>query len=472
MLEEINNVQKNRDRESHSSGMNRKPVAAWAQTLCSDLVDGKHRWTAAQPDVPVKSKTTKIPKECFEPTPSKRSIDSSDIVSTDQTSYWHSPQATNNTVNCGDHELLNDCKVRYGTFNEVGEAWQGELLRSTHNLVIKVRVNSQRAWRFLYPLLPLENSSVLAWPIHIHPVHSSNGSVVHCEVDVKRPQMISVFDMCSPDLQCCSVTWKAPLNQDLDKCMVSPAGVRPYVDNNWSALHVKAAECAFWERDKCMLHKIARRLHLNGIPASCDLYEMLWLMIKKILKATDDRVLKTIMQRISHQERGMQFGKEIYCLYEAMEVLEETDKRILLEEQTRVPDQVLANKHSREKHRARAQMMKVKTKSAADKKKAKKPRTKELFKYDFEASFDVPLQQGQRFLSHPKKVTLWRAVTGRQAWCGHCPLFPRCSKAFGEDRSCMDALAEVLAMLWGNWTTIEGLTLDDCPYDFGFAIQT
>ena len=147
LLEDINNVQKNRDRESHSSGMNRKPVAAWAQTLCSDLVDGKHRWTAAQPDVPVKSKTTKIPKECFEPTPSKRSINWSDIASTDQTTSWHSPQATNNTVNCGDHELINDCKLRYGTFNEVGEAWLGELLRSTHNLVIKVRVNSQSAWR-------------------------------------------------------------------------------------------------------------------------------------------------------------------------------------------------------------------------------------------------------------------------------------------------------------------------------------
>ena len=79
--------------------------------------------------------------------------------------------------------------------------------------------------------------------------------------------------------------------------MVSPAGVRPYVDNNWSALHVKAAECAFWELDKCILHKIAKRLNLNGIPASSDLYEMLWLMIKKILKATDDQVLETILQK-------------------------------------------------------------------------------------------------------------------------------------------------------------------------------
>ena len=98
----------------------------------------------------------------------------------------------------------------------------------------------------------------------------------------------------------------------------------------------------------------------------CSL-KMIWRMIKKIPKVSDEQVQKTILQRISLQERGMQYDKELYCLDEAMDVLEETDKRLLL--QNKNPDHVLANKHFSEKHRATAQMVKAKTQSAAAKRK-------------------------------------------------------------------------------------------------------
>ena len=64
MIELFNGVQKNRERATHSSTVLRKPLAAWAQVLASEVLSNSHKWDEVLPDVPVKQKCLQVTKIC------------------------------------------------------------------------------------------------------------------------------------------------------------------------------------------------------------------------------------------------------------------------------------------------------------------------------------------------------------------------------------------------------------------------
>ena len=101
-------------------------------------------------------------------------------------------------------------------------------------------------------------------------------------------------------------------------------------------LHQMAALCAFWDLDRVTLDKIAKQLKAKFAGGS-DLHQLLWAMVKQITKLSDAEVLKILFKRLATMETKQQWGQELLCLDEAMDVLEESDKRVLIEEQKKVP---------------------------------------------------------------------------------------------------------------------------------------
>ena len=95
----------------------------------------------------------------------------------------------------------------------------------------------------------------------------------------------------------------------------------------------------------------------------------------------------------------------------------------------------------------------------------KKARVKALFRDNFSANFDISQEDARAFI--PAGASVWRAVTGRQAWCGHYPPMPRCSKSFGDGQTtCRQALGDVCIILWSHHIVDSGLDIADVPWDF------
>ena len=109
-------------------------------------------------------------------------------------------------------------------------------------------------------------------------------------------------------IECTSIEWKAPLTQLVEKCLVQPHGVRPFTDGKWVPLHQKAAEECLWQIDRCILTKICKHLTVP-IPHACDLYGLLWAMVKTITNNDDSDVLHMILKRVACNEKMEQFGK-------------------------------------------------------------------------------------------------------------------------------------------------------------------
>ena len=77
-------------------------------------------------------------------------------------------------------------------------------------------------------------------------------------------------------------------------------------------------------------------------------------------------------------ETTHQWGKELVCLDEAMECLDETDKRVLISEQKKVPPLLSASAEFKVKHQATAKAV-LRQGGGKAAGKCKKARTKALF---------------------------------------------------------------------------------------------
>ena len=97
--------------------------------------------------------------------------------------------------------------------------------------------------------------------------------------------------------------------------------------------------------------------------------------------------------------------------------------------------------------------------------KRKKARTKQRVRDNYAENSDITQDAGMQYA--PPGGSVWRAFTGRQAWCGHYPPMPRCSKTFGDGQtSCRGALGDVCINLWAHHIVATGLEVADVVWDF------
>ena len=127
----------------------------------------------------------------------------------------------------------------HGQFNNLDKVWQGGLLDSKQDLVIKHRKNFTSPWNTNVPLLHLDQSTVLVWPCTVSPrLASENTHAVMLSQKEFFPTMITIFDITDLALRLVgSMNWKGPRNQDAERCIMSPEGVRPFIDGDeWMSL--------------------------------------------------------------------------------------------------------------------------------------------------------------------------------------------------------------------------------------------
>jgi hypothetical protein len=272
--------------------------------------------------------------------------------------------------------------------------------------------------------------------------------------------------MKSANIQACRLKWRAPVNQwhEFPNGRAEmPAAVRAFRCGPWRALYEVAAYSGFWQLGRTTLEDICKVLDIP-IPDGCDLMGLLWGMVKHITDKPEDQVLDILYHRLAHMHSANLFAQEVMALDEALDVLEESDKRVVIQEQSSATSSAAATKSFKASSAAKARSVRESGLAGkpAPKKRAKK---KEFFKETFGHTFDIGQPAAKRFA--PPGGSIWRSLTGRQGWNGHFPPNPRISTAFGDGTTtCRAACSDALIRLWDQYLTKHGLDWAQCPYDF------
>jgi hypothetical protein len=465
LIEEINGVQKNRDRAKHSCAY-RRPEACMAVTLQSGVISEKHRYTSVSPDLPVKSKMSRLPQEAFDHDIKHRSLPYSDLVGHSPVKHY-SPQANNNCVNVSHHQLLADSVAQFGEVMNLDDAWQGVFLEAHNRLCIRTRKLAKDPWAYYYACSHFETSTCNVWPcaLKVVPGHD-NEEWFELETALDMPHFYTVFDMKSKHLEVCRVQWKAPYNMFVDYPNARgklPCACVPFRLGVFRSLCTLGAYCAYWNTGRTTVEDIADCIGLLYDKGDTT-FQLLFKCIKHTLKFDDTQILNIMYEhRIKNMTNRERFAQEVMLVDEAFDVLEDADKRVALKEQIANQSRADSNTGFRFEYHtvARKNFDAIGKGGAAAKKKAKLTKFTECF----EEGFDIGQPAAKHYL--PPACSVWRMTAGRQGWAGQMEKNTRLSEPFdGEDTTCRAALQKLLKRIWDEYLFKYGKPPSACPFDF------
>ena len=113
---------------------------------------------------------------------------------------------------------------------------------------------------------------------------------------------------------------------------VIPA-IRPFVDGpQGTFLEVACRQC-WWNLGFSIIEQYATKLMADYAPGPKTLFDLLWQTVQKVLKLSDDDTLSIVHRRVAKQE-PREASTALLQVDEALEVLEETDVRLVKDERS------------------------------------------------------------------------------------------------------------------------------------------
>ena len=190
----------------------------------------------------------------------------------------------------------------------------------------------------MYAMTYYKDSSCVTWPVDIV-THKANGQTWQWikPTTIKEPLYVAVISW--DNIECVEVTWRSWAWQ-VQNCKVAgraPSGVRGFVDTTKEGIRsVKAimAEAAFWQLERNQVLDIAEHLHLT-VEHHMTLFDILYTMVKQILKVSAEVVLTLLRKRIIATEKTITHSDVLLEMDEASACLVGEDRKQVVLEQTR-----------------------------------------------------------------------------------------------------------------------------------------
>ena len=415
LVEEINGVQKNRKRYKTSKNFRNADIA-FGLTLDSGICHNKHRFEPVVPDCALRYTASKLPLEAFEGDKSKRSLPFDEIVSASPGQQHFSPASNNRCINVADHELLHQALQQSGDTSCVDFAWFGRLLDATHDLALGFRPSAKEPWKYYLACASFDDSACPVWPAELYSFPEKEVCKEECFLlkdDLDMPELRALFDPTSKNVTSCRIEWLAPFNQDCDVPSWRkhlPIAVRAFRKGPWRAVHETAAYAAFWTLPMSFLVSYAEHFAIV-LPPGAKLFDVLWALIKKILKLGDQATLDIIHKRLVDYDLSTLFAEHILCCDEAQDVLEEADFKVLEGLQETAKERLSGKEALKGDFKAKAsELKKPKEPSKKKLKKAVLPAARKSLNDSYEEHFDISQAEAKTWL--PLGASVWRAYTG------------------------------------------------------------
>ena len=313
------------------------------------------------------------------------------------------------------------------------------------------------------PLFQAANSATLVWPAE--EVFFKEGSVNHAYYVPSRAvtnihELFILFvDHRMWDMK--SFKWRSPLWQDSQfpkanrnhlSCMEVVAMPTDQVSKPCLAL---AAEMGFWQITKQGLQQWARLLGIN--PGTLETFDLLFQMVKVVLKCDDEKALKCCSHRLKHMVKqrdalsvianDTELGNTAFDPSDHADIKKDLDK---------AKEKKNAAKVFKQSFKEKAKEVRVKLELA--KPNAKKRSRKSHEVKSIQVPNGVPTQPQAKALIPPES-SIWRSHSD-SGWCGHLEPFSRSHYSgimYGERGACLWQIKD----LWTKYAILTGQEVED-----------
>jgi hypothetical protein len=415
-----------------------------------------HRYRSAQMTTMTRFRTSRLEQTAYKSSDKKASLPLHKMSGPNQSPNWYSPSASNWSQRDADLALLR--QVSPNRLDNLQFAWLGQLAVGKHQLLLTLD-NVQ----WFFPRIYFTDSALVCVPAtkgylpgYADPYWVEDDSWT-------KPMLIGLLEL--KDVMAVHYKWRSIEWQNLEcpaaKGTVPPA-LRAFSESGApQELVMVLAKEAFFTLKLANLKRLAKHLHIP-LANDADLFDVLFTMVKHVLKITDDLVLAILAKRLARGDMRLQWSDELANLDEAAELLEKSDQPTVKESKEAAVKLKLEQQSFASDFRTRASAARVAAAKAAPKAKGKaKPKPAPRPRVPKWPDHNIPVQDARLFV--PEGGKLW-CSEAEGNWQAHYKPWRRVSRSWAKHGEA-DALNLCLQYLWEKHCLRHGLPADVVPLD-------
>lgn len=442
----------------------RRPEKAMGICIARSVPDKLHKYKALEVETPLKAQSIRLPRTAFESCGEHfdNPLDFKRIVSTSSKAPWYSPGAGGFSQAHADLALISD-DFAAGQWAQVSQAWLGRMCSHSHRLLLRTK-SSENDGAWMFALCNWGDSAVAVWPALKVPVPGHSRQVCYeFDLRVGKPCLMSLVSL--DGVEAMSFTWRGPAwtYATFPRSFGSLiAGVRAFADCLPSPLHEVAARHCFWRLEKTFIQRLCAHLDIQ-LDTGGSLLSVCVVAIMGILSCPEDEALGFVAQRMAVEAANV-WHDEVLDIEEAAQCLDRHDQDEVGRQQQAARSAKEEANDFRNEYRQRRSAVASGASSGGGGRGGKKKKK--------EAAESDPLRPRKlppiSTISHrdaaawaPPGASIWRGLKEGN-WQGHLPPFRRCSRSWGRYTE-SGALQLILATLWEEWCTLNGVSHKDCP---------
>jgi len=449
-IEDLNGLQKNNG-QMRGSMIFRRPPRAMAVAIAHRWLSNKHRYNQLEANIAVPRRTAKLKRSAYGVKPGKPSIDVRGIASSTAKASWFSPEALNLGISAGDHACWRFAQ-RFDRSADLEYTAANAFCEALHTVIFR-RTGGAKAGKIQWSvgLFNYTGSACVVQPINLKEVPGHHDQkYVEFDTTVTEPTFAVILDWSK--IYAFQGRWRSWAHL----CHRFPhargkwgPAVRMLAESSYEkSLDKLAAENGFWSIVLTLLIQIATMLKI-AMPKGVTLFDCLLIMIKSILKCSDEQAMKYIANRFRWSRKKNDTLKEVFMNNDDVSsCLAREDVKIFDKEQKRVSEENDDNDVFTCQFKAKAKALREK--AAGDKKdaKGKKPAVRKVALA--RAMVDMVDQSEAKKLM-PPVGNLWKSRADC-AWHVHVEPFGEHSRTVRKPH----ALHWVLCRAWEDFALLDG----------------
>ena len=321
IVEDMNGVCKNHN-EVKGTAHFRRTETAWSKVINGGVVTGRHDFVSV-PDLVQMSRTSKLSRASFRPC-GKGSIPADDVVTQSPTVPWHSPGVDNYNVRIADLSFMGDCFRSSNKWRSLRMGWLGELFDISHKFVFKLKKSDLTA---LLGGFHFHNSSVLCLEFAIKTVPKHPLQYWLEPMYKEKPKLVSILDLLSDQVVCCSFTWKSWARQamEYEKALPWEPALRMFLKGERKPARKLAAENAFFSVPRSTMVRYASYFGIS-VDKQGSLMDILVSLIMGLLECSEADAVGHAHKRMLQYHEKTSWAKDISQVDAAIDTFDWHDR--------------------------------------------------------------------------------------------------------------------------------------------------
>lgn len=438
----------------------RKPQKAMGVAIGRKVIDGRHRFKAIVPNVPLGRRTVRLKRSSFQQGKRSPSLCLAGIATTESKAKYHSPSPSDTGVAVADLAVMRLARETR-TIDQVCVAKLGCFCSASHGIIFKRDADGAASIGWHLALCHYAGSGFLAWPVQLHEVPTCpNSRFAALQTDIGMPHVFAASTWRGITAARCE--WR-PWSWQCAEFPRASSELRPalrlFLTSPEEPLVRVAARSAWWSLDLSILRTIAADQGF-GLGPGLDLFETCLAMVRLALGINDEAALAILSQRMAQPSEPTELVQELLQIDEAVQVLDRNDVQSLRREQQSARDAEVQRRSFADQFRAKRAEVKAAANPSRKRKASAKADPARPRRLPAQLS-ELAQSEYKRYL--PEGAFLWKS-NFNGSWNARLPPFGQVSRSWSKHGE-FEALRLVLAGVWYQWCDVNGIEHSACPME-------